>query len=172
MTHIKCVRAAIACTLALSASGCALLMPIEDQPVSRYHTAETAWQVMNVIDAGQTLHLAKAQRTDDQMAAWKAQHITVERACFREANPMTRALIGEHPSEAKVALSSILFTIAHYEISAWLESKDTLNEWGEHNSPWYVAAVTWHTVGLATKFLTIANNHNIGMRVGASRCPN
>lgn len=171
MNLLAPVRALVACTAAFCASGCALIMPVESRaPVKRYAAAEYTWQALNVIDYGQTMHLANSERTDAQMAEWERRNYTVERSCYQESNFLTKALIGEHPSEASVALSSIAFALAHYYVSAWLESKDTLNEAGAHNSPWVLANWAWHGVGLATKAFTVASNHSIGLRVGGKGC--
>lgn len=167
MTRIPLLAASI-----ITLSGCALIMPIEESnlPVRRYADAELAWQVANVVDAFQTLHIADSRRTDDQMAALHNAGVTPNRYCYEEGNPFTRMLIGEHPSKRSVILSSALFAVGHYYVSAWLEKKDTLNEQGQHNSPWYVAAIAWHAVGLVTKGATVVSNHSIGLRVGGSGC--
>lgn len=171
MKQSLCLTAALAACIACT--GCELIAPIDSRmPVQRYRAAEYTWQALNVIDMGQTLHLANAQRTDAQMSTWKQQGFTVERNCYREANPMTRALIGEHPSQSSVVLSSVAFALIHYGVTAWLERKDTLNANDEHNSPWVVAARAWHGVGLVTKAATVINNHSIGLRFGASGCAN
>lgn len=171
MTHANRVRASIACTLVLSTSGCSMIMPIESRaPVQRYKSAEYAWQALNVVDYGQTVHVSNSKRTDAQMDTWQRRNFTVDRHCYEEANPATRALIGARPSQSSVALSSLAYALGHYYVSTWLERRDTLNEFGEHNSPWYIANVVWHTVGLATKAVTVVNNHSIGLRVGGSGC--
>lgn len=163
----------IALSALITCSGCELIMPIESHaPVQRYKAAEYTWQALNAVDMGQTLHLAESRRTDDQIAAWKSQGFTVQRFCYEENNFATRSMIGPHPSQNSVALSSVVFGIAHYYVSAWLERKDTLNDEGAHNSPWVIATYGWHALGLVTKAATVINNHNIGLRFGGSGCAN
>lgn len=134
--------------VALVLSGCA--SPGGRNP-SR--TAEIAWQVMHVVDAGQTMHIASAP------------------GCYRESNFMTKAIVGEHPSESEVAAVMVGYALLHAWVSRWLDEKNTMNERGEYDSPWFVANTAWHGLGLLTKGATIANNHMIGLRPMGSGCP-
>jgi hypothetical protein len=138
-----------------SLSGCSMLMPIEHQDRKNIHVskAEAVWQAMHVIDMGQTLHIAK------------------EPTCYREANPLTVSLIGEHPSEKEVIAVGILYAALYRWGSEFLERKDTLNENGNHHTPWVIAKYAFHTVGILTKGYTIANNHSIGLKPFGSGCP-
>lgn len=152
-------------------SGCTLIAPIDSHmPVQRYRAAEYTWQALNVIDMAQTLHIAQARRTDAQMAAQTANGLMANRYCYDEADPLTRAMIGEHPSQRNVVLSSIAYALVHYGVSAWLEHKDKVREDGTHYTPWVLAARAWHGIGLGWKGATVYNNWNIGLRIGGSGC--
>lgn len=150
--------AAVLLVAILMASGCASLGPErnltpQQQERENFMLAEAAWQGLNVIDTAQTVHLAR------------------EPACYREVNPMTKAVIGEHPSEAKAVAIGVIYGWGHKRISDWLERKDHVNEFGEHDSPWVIAKVSWHAIGLVTKAVTVANNHRIGLRPFGGGCP-
>lgn len=107
---------------------------------------ELTWQVLNVIDAGQTINIAR--RPD----------------CFREVGFPTQALIGEHPSESKVYATMALYSVAFHYASKWLENKDTRNYQGDYNSPWHVARVTFNIILISSKLYTVVNNYNVGVK--------
>lgn len=107
---------------------------------------------MNVIDMGQTLNMSDCP---DQ---------------YREANFMTKALIGEHPSSGSVVASSMAYSLLVRWGSEWLERQDHINEEGNHDTPWVLAKWSWYTALLVTKSATIYNNHQIGLRPFSSQC--
>lgn len=134
--------------------------------------AEGAWQAMNVIDTGQTMHIAKSRRTDAQMAAWAARDFTAERYCYEEANFLTRAVIGKHPSSGEAAAMGLAWAWGHARVTSWLD--DRTERAFDRESPsrgaWYVGRIAWHGVSLVTKAWQINRNNNIGLKPFASGC--
>jgi hypothetical protein len=117
-------------------SGCASMGP-----------AEIGWQTLHAVDTYQTMQIA--------------QHP----GCYREADPLTRPLIGEHPSEAEVAAVMVAYSIGHFYVSRWLD--DRTDSAFEQESPnrgaWYVARAVWTVGGLLAKGAVVAHNNSIGL---------
>lgn len=97
---------------------------------------ELAWQAMHFVDVAQTIN---GPANDP---------------CFVEANPLTRSLIGENPSEESVLLWGMGVAFLHATASHMIEESDA-PKWVE----W-----AWHSVSLVTKGSTIIGNHNEGIR--------
>jgi len=112
---------------------------------SSFTLAEGAWQSLNVIDMGQSLNIANSP------------------TCFHETNPLTSALIGKHPSDSGVIITSIAYAIGYRMISQYLENKDTLDENGEYTG-WHDVYNIFQGTMLVTKAYTVWNNNNIGLR--------
>jgi hypothetical protein len=151
-------RSAIAAAILISLSGCAsverYLGPgwedrADSNPDDKFVLAEGAWQTLNVLDSMQTIHIANAPE------------------CYSEGNPVTRALVGEHPSKEKVIAVGIVYGLAHYGISKWLERKE--NEQGQ-TSGWRTLRITWHIAGLINKGFSTTRNHSLGLRPLGSEC--
>lgn len=159
-------------------SGCSaiqLVLPVEGQAQRRpdekvFYALEAAWHAENIVDMGQTVHIANSRRTDEQMATWAAKDMTAERYCFQEVNPLTRSLIGKHPSQKEVIASSILWSMAYRGISEFIARRDTQNEYGERNSPWYVARWVWHVGMLGAKTWQVGHNSSMGLKPFGSGC--
>ena len=103
--------------------------------------AELTWQAMNVVDLGQTLHIANGVD------------------CYHERNPLTRTLIGRHPSEGAVIGVMVGYSALHFGVSKFLEhqTKTTGRQF------WKVMEGAWHVVSLTTKANTVKDNHDIGL---------
>ena len=121
----------IAVACALALSGCASMGP-----------AEITWQSLHAIDTHQTLEIA---RNPD---------------CFREADPLTRALVGSHPSEAEAAAVMVAYSLGHYAVSRWLDVRADAAPYG---SRWKDARALWHVVGIVTKGAVVLHNNSIGL---------
>jgi hypothetical protein len=120
---------------------------------------ETTWQVLNVIDAGQTVHIARSQRCGVN-------------AAYREVNPLTRGLIGERPKERDVLLSSAAYALGHYYVSRWLKARTerAFSEGSPNRGAWLFATGAWHVGMLAGKLDTVASNHKLGLRPWGDAC--
>lgn len=165
------LRVAVSLIVLALLSGCALIAPIDSRmPVQRYKAAEYSWQALNAVDMLQTLHIAKAERTADQMAAQQDAGFIPNRYCYEEGDPLTKMMTGKQPSQRNVVLSSVAYALIHYGVSAWLEKMDRVREDGTHYTPWVLAARGWHAIGLGWKGATVYNNWNIGLRIGGSGC--
>lgn len=109
--------------------------------------AEIGWQSLHAVDTYQTMQIARNPQ------------------CFEEADPLTRALIGEHPSEAQVAAVMVAYSIGHFYVSRWLD--DRTEDAFERNSGarggWYVARAVWTVGGLLAKGAVVAHNNSIGL---------
>jgi uncharacterized protein YceK len=144
--------------MATSLSGCSLLMPIE-VPTDKYVREETGtqyrstftpqeevWHGLNLIDMSQTAGISKNPY------------------CYREADPITKNIIGEHPSETGAVAVSVAYALGYRAISEYLERKSVPDENGENTSYWYATKHVWYALTLATKLITVADNHAIGLR--------
>lgn len=143
----------------LTLSGCAALGP--EVPMSTVDSheqnmaiAETAWQSLNIIDTLQTVQIAKNPN------------------CYRESDIVTRHLIGEHPSQGKAIGIGIVYGVAHFAITKWLDYNDTLDEHGEYSSGWHVANISWQALTLLDKGVAVGNNFTIGLTPFNSRYHN
>lgn len=143
--------------VAMVLSGCQLIMPVEyednDGKIRSSMTSdEKMWHAMNVIDTAQTVHLARSPE------------------CFRESNPMTKAIIGEHPSTGEAIAIGVLYSVAYRMANQYIEDKITYTSDGYYANGWGWAKVSLSVFGLVTKGFTIGNNHVIGLRPFGSGC--
>jgi len=155
MNYFKLIILLCLCVL----SGCSLLMPIEyldnDNKVRSSMTdAEKVWHVMNVIDTAQTINIARAPE------------------CYKESNPLTRALIGEHPSTGNVIAIGVLYSVLYRAANQYIEDHNIINSDGYFDTGWGYAKLGLDVLGLATKGFTIGHNHTIGLRPFGSGCGN
>ncbi len=97
--------------------------------------SEKAWQALNVVDAMQTLDVARNPR------------------CYKEGNALTSAVIGEHPSEAEVVGFMVAGAVVHYQISRYMERKDA--------PMWLQKGFKY--VSLGGKAITVGNNYSRGL---------
>ena len=136
ITVVALVTAALA---ALSLSACAELTTSQ--------RAEGAWQALNAIDMAQTDHAARAG------------------SCFSEQDPLSRALVGEHPSQAEAAALGLFYATGHNLVSRWLDRKVE----ADASTGWHQVRAAWHILGIGYKTALVARNHEIGLRIGGSR---
>lgn len=106
-----------------------------------------AWQALHAVDTYQTIRIAENPE------------------CWREADPLTRSLIGEHPSTGEVVAVMLAYSVGHALVSTWLEDRtDAAFAAGSPNrGAWYIARGAWHVVGLVSKGVTVGRNNNIGL---------
>ena len=99
--------------------------------------SEIAWQTMHLIDAAQTVQIAKNPH------------------CHSEGNNLTRMFIGEHPSESDVYKWWAGSAILHYFLFKWTDEHLQYKDFD----------VALRLYDNAHKFGTIARNHGNGLRV-------
>jgi hypothetical protein len=104
--------------------------------------SEIAWQLLNVVDTGQTVTIARNPNE------------------FWERSPPCRAVIGAHPSENDVYAWMAAAAVIHYGVSAGLNALDDAHP----HSGWGVALNAWESVTLGIKGLYIAHNNRIGLK--------
>ena len=101
-----------------------------------HRNSEIAWQAMHVLDAAQTVQIAK------------------NTPCRRESNPFTQMLIGEYPEESNVYKWWAGTAIVHYVFHKWLDKKaEKIN-----------LDIAIRGVDLAHKFNTVHNNNSNGIK--------
>jgi hypothetical protein len=103
---------------------------------------EWVWQSLHAVDVAQTLAAA-----DD--------------ACYEEAAPITRHLIGAQPSTGEVLAWGAGMALGHAWVSALLE---------RHEAPVWVQK-TWSFATITGTGLAIATNHREGVRVFGANEP-
>lgn len=108
--------------------------------------AQATWHTLNLIDMGQTDHLARAPD------------------CYSEGNPITKALIGEHPQRAEAAAVGIAYAAGYHFVSRWLDEKV------EERPRMRYLRTAWHVLSIGTKAAIVARNHDHGLRVGSASC--
>jgi hypothetical protein len=109
---------------------------------------ELVWQAGNIVDLGQTIHMASAPK------------------CFKEINPVTRTIIGEHPSTGEVVGIFIVYGAGHALISKAIQER--VEE--TNKKSWKALEVIWHALSLGTKGNTIKDNHAEGLRPFSDEC--
>lgn len=104
--------------------------------------AEFAWQSIHAMDAAQTMHIANSG------------------GCYREVNPVTSRIVGEHPSDGEVAAVMLGYAMLH---------KLATEQLHERNAPrWLIG--TWHAVTLGFAVKTVTQNHRLGLRPFGRGC--
>jgi hypothetical protein len=132
----------LVCTMALC-SGCGS-MPLHEQ----------AFHTMNVIDTGQTIHIAR------------------EPSCYREVGFPTAQLHGDHPSEGEVYATMAAYSLAYHYARKWLDRKVAESEPGSQEQGWWaVGRATLFGAVLIGKAATIANNADIELQPWGRVCP-
>lgn len=99
--------------------------------------SEWAWQVLHAVDTAQSIHIARAPE------------------CFYENAPLTRTIVGKHPSEAEVAAIMVGYSLLHTYLTDRLEGR------------WLR---TYQVVSFINSARNVANNHRIGLRPFGSGC--
>ncbi len=97
-----------------------------------------------MIDAGQTPTIAR--RPD----------------LWHETNPVTRSLIGTHPSEGNVYACMAAYAVIHVGVSMWLDANDP------GAGPWHVASVAWSYATITDKGFAVGRNAWIGIEPWAA----
>lgn len=97
---------------------------------------EVAWQGLHAIDAAQTERGAGSD------------------ACYHEADPITRRLIGARPSPAGVAAWAAGEAALHYLITRALSA---------HAPRW--ALIGWQSITIGMVGSAVAHNYAIGVRI-------
>lgn len=115
---------------------------------------EKAWHTMNIIDAGQTIHIAR------------------EPSCYKEVGFPTQHLIGSHPSETEVYITMAAFGLAYHYGSRWLDRQVNKREPGtQSQGNWIIGRAAFQGVMLIGKAGTIMNNADIELTPWGRGCP-
>ena len=103
---------------------------------SNVSTWEYSWQAMHLIDVAQTYH-----------AIGEHPH------CFEELDPLTKNVMGKHPSKSDILQWGIASSIVHIFLGKWVDKKFK-------KSGKYI-----RSVDTAYKLGTIVGNHSRGLYV-------
>lgn len=128
----------IAITVALSLAGCAEMS-------TQARATEAAWQVMNVVDIGQTVTIAREPQN------------------WHETNPVLCAMATNHPQVGRVYAAMIGDAVLHYAVTRLLDSQD------KGTGAWHVANIAWESVTLGEKGYNVAHNYSVGLKPWAGR---
>jgi len=101
--------------------------------------SEIVWQLINGADVAQTYSMSID-------------------TCFKEENFLTKAIIGEHPHPDKVLAIGLAWAVGHVFYSSWLEN----SKMGESTKN------IIRMLDFGSKGITIATNHQIGIRITES----
>lgn len=101
--------------------------------------AEIAWQTLNVVDAGQTVTIAR-----------EPSYFIESRAQFA---------IGAHPTERHVYEFMAGYAVLHYAVYRWLDHEDEVHP-GAH---WGQALAAWECVTLGEKVYNVGHNASLGI---------
>lgn len=116
----------LALAVCIALAGCAL------SPAAR--DTEIAYQALNIIDTGQTVSTARNPNV------------------YSEVDPITRPLIGTHPSTAHVYEVMAAIAIVHAGVTFWLDSHD------QGDGPWHTASLLWQALSLTDKAVIVIRN--------------
>ena len=119
---------------ALALVAAALLGGCAGAPI-RY---EAAWQALHLVDLGQTVHIARTP------------------SCYYEAMPVTRDLIGRHPSSGEAVLLMLAYSGLHWYLDERLEG------------PWRTG---FRVATMAITVRNVVHNAGIGLRPFGAGCP-
>ncbi len=103
-------------------------------------TEEIVYQVLNVVDIGQTLDIK--------------HHKNLEEGDFMKSGGSAEA-IGHHPSDLKVVGFLALNGFAHYTVTRYMVN---------HNAPNWVVH-SWEAVSIGAKFNCIQKNYSLGLKI-------
>jgi hypothetical protein len=100
--------------------------------------AETTFHVLNAVDQAQSIN-------------------AISNDCYNEVNPTTRALIGDKPSSSEFVVYGLAISLAFHAINRldWMQDHPALR-------------VAFDAIAIGAKAVTVAHNHNIGMRVSGA----
>jgi hypothetical protein len=123
--------------------GCAAL-PTDSKP------PEAAYQALHAVDFAQTIQIARSPN------------------CYHEADPLTKRLIGEHPSEGQVRAAWALTSTVHLAVTGWLDREVDATD----SKAWRIARGTWHVLTIADAGREVVRNRSLGlMPFGGNACP-
>ena len=123
-------------------SGCATLEQPRSPDTIASGALEAAFQTSNAIDYAQTINTAR--RPD----------------CLAETGPTTSQIIGEHPTESRVAAMWVAQSAVHYLVTAWLDREVDATD----GTGWRVARMLWHGVAPGDSLRNVVHNSEIGLR--------
>ncbi len=123
----------VAAIAAASLGGCAHMDSVTA-------AGETTWQSLHVLDAVQTY---RGPASDP---------------CYYESDPLTRRLIGRHPSQAGVVGWGVGLSTLHYGVTALL---------ADHGAPRWLQW-TWQTVTSSSTAATVSHNVSIGLHMNGT----
>jgi hypothetical protein len=130
--HTPGPKTLLALSLAATLAGCATVSP-------GTIATEATWQALNVVDTGQTVTIAR----------------NPER--FQEAEGVTRALTGAHPSTGRVYAVMGAYAVLHAGVTLAIEEENP------GHGPWAVASVLWQALTLGEKTRCVVDNFHYGI---------
>lgn len=101
--------------------------------------SEAAWQTLTIVDMGQTVTIAR----NPQIA--------------KEVGPLTRNVIGSHPSTKAVYEYMASEMLLHGAVTFLLDRADP------GSGPWHTASLLWQGSTLGWEASTVASNFAIGL---------
>lgn len=107
--------------------------------------AEITWQTLNVVDAGQTVTIARNPNSYYE-----------QRAAFA---------IGRQPSEKSVYAFMAGYAVVHYAVYRWLDYEDSEHPGGH----WGQALGAWEAVTIAEKGYNVGSNTSVGLALWGAR---
>jgi hypothetical protein len=119
-----------ALTLSLACASCAGMRPAT-------LAAETAWQGLNIVDAGQTVAISRNP------------------GAYEEGDAGTVCLIGRHPTARGVYVTMVGYAIAHAGVTAFLDEHDP------GMGAWHLASVAWQAGTLGAKAAVVLDNRHL-----------
>lgn len=102
---------------------------------------EVAWQLLHAVDVAQTAQIAESR-------------------CYRESDPLTSQLIGEHPELGGVLVWGVGLAVLHAGVTSLLERVEAPS--------W--ARVAWQSVTIANSAYAVKNNGEQGIHPWGSGC--
>ncbi len=127
---------------ALTVAAFALILLTTGCTTTQSNMLERAWQTSNLVDMGQTLHIARSPE------------------CYYEKNPVTKNIIGRHPSEGEAIAVMLAYAWVHRTVTDQLR---------ERNAPKWVLGM-WQVGTLIHSVHTVIENDRIGLEPFGAGC--
>lgn len=100
--------------------------------------AEATYQAVHIVDMVQTVHGPASD------------------SCYAEVDPISRAVVGPHPSQATDIAWGFSESLIHYGVHRFLAGHE-----------WNVADTVWQALTIGAASQAVVRNYQIGIRIGA-----
>lgn len=115
---------------------------------------EYAYHALNVVDMGQTIHIAR------------------EPDCYYEKGFPTKEIIGRHPDQEEVYALMAAYSVGFHYMNRWLDNKasESYMKQDGHYNKWKFARGVFNATSFYYKADAVVSNHDKGLRPWGNGC--